>query len=237
MFSAGKDRLAVGATFDHGQDRLLGLLHGHHRADLGLNSGSFYTAAARFQDLGMAGLSATTYVVGASRRCSNPLFKTDERLFDLIEIVRGLLCEAGVLAEWINLRRPNDLRDPYVARPLPHVPNPGTVEVPERVRQHRVRHRQPKRTSTAPLHQAQSAVAVTRDVLNPHFRFERRTDQAIIAPDPQEMRLSGAPRWRASIERLAKSPLPARSCCLRPREDEDGDRDAGDEAVVASSLS
>src|ERR1700687_3156347 len=39
MFSASKDRLAVGATFDHGPDRLLGLLHGHHRADLGVNTG------------------------------------------------------------------------------------------------------------------------------------------------------------------------------------------------------
>src|SRR5206468_12011216 len=29
---------------------------------------------------------------------------------------------------------------------------------------------------------------------NPHFRFERLTDQAIIAQHPQETRLSGAPR-------------------------------------------
>src|ERR1700675_2000171 len=37
--SAGKDRLAVGSTSDHGPDRLLGLLHGHHRASSGLNPG------------------------------------------------------------------------------------------------------------------------------------------------------------------------------------------------------
>jgi hypothetical protein len=29
---------------------------------------------------------------------------------------------------------------------------------------------------------------------NPHFRFERLTDQAIIAQHPQETRLSGVPR-------------------------------------------
>jgi hypothetical protein len=29
---------------------------------------------------------------------------------------------------------------------------------------------------------------------SPHFRFERLTDQAIIAQHPQETRLSGAPR-------------------------------------------
>src|ERR1700680_1434544 len=30
MFSARKDRLAMSAPFDHGSDRLLGLLHGHY---------------------------------------------------------------------------------------------------------------------------------------------------------------------------------------------------------------
>jgi len=39
IVSAGKDRLAVGATIDHGQCRLLGLLRRQHRTDLGLNPG------------------------------------------------------------------------------------------------------------------------------------------------------------------------------------------------------
>src|SRR6202158_4235163 len=32
--------------------------------------------------------------------------------------------------------------------------------------------------------------------LSPHFRFDRRTNRAIIAQRPHETRLSGAPRWR-----------------------------------------
>ena len=39
-----------------------------------------------------------------------------------------------------------------------------------------------------------AALDAARSVFNPHFRFERWTDQAIIAQHPQETRLSGVPR-------------------------------------------
>src|SRR5262249_4628069 len=38
--------------------------------------------------------------------------------------------------------------------------------------------------------------SVNSAYFDPHFRFDPRTDQAIVASHQQEMRLSGAPRWR-----------------------------------------
>jgi len=37
---------------------------------------------------------------------------------------------------------------------------------------------------------------IRQNYFSPHLRFERLTDQAIIAQHPQETRLSAAPRWR-----------------------------------------
>src|SRR6202158_116001 len=42
--------------------------------------------------------------------------------------------------------------------------------------------------------------------LSPHFRFDRRTNRAIIAQRPHETRLSGAPRWRGGHHPMGDAP-------------------------------